>query len=192
MHPYSRTFRLLHWAIALTFLFLALTIFLRLTWLNKFGIADILEQTLVASQSTLSYDELIVIAKQIRKPMWDWHIYSGYLLTGLISLRIWLGASGKMVFQNPFNKNLSSRERFQYGVYLVFYLFVAVSLITGLLIELFPKTFKASLEDLHKLSVYYLAAFIVLHLAGVLIAEFSHHKGIISEVISGHKRSTEK
>jgi len=182
---YSRTFRVIHFAIALAMLFLALTIFLRLTWLNKFDVAEIIDTYLSTSQLSLTSNELIVLAKQIRKPMWDWHIYTGYLLAGLFSIRFALGTTGKMIFQSPFCKVLTFKERFQYWVYLVFYLFVTMSLITGLLIELGPKSWKALVEGIHKLSVYYLVAFIVLHIGGVLIAELSNRKGIISAVISG-------
>lgn len=101
--------------------------------------AEIIDTYLSTSQLSLTSDELIVLAKQIRKPMWDWHIYTGYVLVGLFSIRFALGATGKMVFQSPFRKTLTFKERFQYWVYLVFYLFVTVSLITGLLIELGPK-----------------------------------------------------
>jgi cytochrome b561 len=74
----------MHWAIALCVFILLLTIFLRLTWMNKENVADIIQNYLAATGTTLSRDELIVLAKQIRKPMWDWHIYAGYVLTGLL------------------------------------------------------------------------------------------------------------
>ena len=41
--------------------------------------------------------------------------------------------------------------------------------------------------EIHELGVYYLVAFIIIHLAGVLIAEFTNQKGIISKIISGKK-----
>lgn len=68
---YSGIYRIMHWAIAINMLLLLVTIFLRLTWMNKDNVADIIQNYLATKDQTLSRDELIVLAKQIRKPMWD-------------------------------------------------------------------------------------------------------------------------
>lgn len=41
------------------------------------------------------------------------------------------------------------------------------------------------MEEIHIFGIYYLIAFIVVHLAGVLLVEFTEQKGIISRIISG-------
>jgi cytochrome b561 len=120
--------------------------------------------------------------------MWDWHIYIGYVLVGLFSIRFILPAFGHMKIQNPFSKKLSTKVKFQKWTYIIFYLCVIVSLITGLIIELGPKEFKKPMEEIHVLGIYYLIAFIGIHLAGVLIAEFTNQKGIISRIVSGSKK----
>ena len=84
---YSPIYRIMHWAIALCMILLLFTIFLRLTWMNKDNVADIIQNYLSTKDITLSREELIVLAKQIRKPMWDWHIYLGYILTGLFVMQ---------------------------------------------------------------------------------------------------------
>lgn len=184
---YSKVYRIMHWAIAFCMLGLLLTIFLRLTWLNKFEVATIIENYLADNSLSLSEDERITLAKKIRKPMWQWHIYLGYALTALYSIRLALPFFGEMSFTNPFKKELTKEEKFKYVTYALFYVFVAISLITGLIIEHGPKEYKHTMEEIHELSIYYLVAFIVIHFAGVLRAEFTHDKGIISRVISGLK-----
>ncbi|WP_245535974.1 hypothetical protein [Psychroflexus torquis] len=72
---YSNLYRLVHWAISIAFLLLLITVFLRLTWLNKYSIAAIIETYLSDTNITLAQDQLISLAKKIRQPMWDWHIY---------------------------------------------------------------------------------------------------------------------
>jgi len=161
------------------------TIFLRSTWLNKNHVAGIIQNYLSATTQTLSQDQLITLAKQIREPMWDWHIYLGYVLVGLFGLRFALAFSGQMEFSSPFNKQLSSKEKLQFWVYLVFYFCVVISLLTGLMIEFGPKYFKESMEEIHILSIYYLALFIILHFGGVLLAEFTNRQGLVSKIISG-------
>ncbi len=185
---YPTVYRIIHWAIAISFLLLLLTIFLRLTWMNKHNVAAILQDYIIGTGQTLSEDQLIVLAKKIRQPMWDWHIYIGYVLVGLFSIRFILPAFGHMKIQNPLSKDLTAKMKVQKWTYLIFYISVIVSLTTGLIIELGPKDLKKSMEDIHVLSIYYLLAFITIHLAGVLLAEFSDQKGIISRIVSGSKK----
>lgn len=185
---YTKTFRILHWAIAFCMLFLLLTIFLRLNWMNKNNVSDIIQNYLSTTDQQLSDEQSIKLAKLIRKPMWEWHIYIGYVLVGLYVIRMILPFFGEMKFTNPFQKNLDVKTKFQYWVYLVFYFCTAISLITGLIIELGPKNLKEPMEEIHILSIYYLVAFIVLHFGGVLLAELSTQKGIISRIISGNDK----
>lgn len=186
-NSYSRIYRILHWGIAISFTLLLITIFLRLTWLNKYHVAEIIESFLMTTDQKLSPDELIVLAKQIRKPMWNWHIYMGYVLTGLFLIRFTIPLFGFMKFQNPIKKKLTGKERFQRWTYIVFYVCVFISLATGLIIELGPKEYKKSVEAIHVQSLYYLIPFIVLHLTGVMYAEFTTEKGLISRIISGSR-----
>ncbi|EPR67081.1 cytochrome b/b6 domain-containing protein [Cyclobacterium qasimii] len=185
---YSKVYRIIHWTIAVSFLLLLITIFLRLTWMNKFNVAAIIQDYLSGTDVVLSQEQLIDLAKKIRQPMWNWHIYLGYVLVGLFSIRFLLPVFGQMKFQNPFGKSLSTKMKFQKWIYIIFYFCVIVSLVTGLIIELGPKEFKKPMEEIHVLSIYYLIAFIGIHLAGVLIAEFTDQKGIISRIVSGSKK----
>lgn len=182
---YSNVYRIIHWAIAISFLLLLFTIFLRLTWLNKYNVAAIIQGYLGSTDQVLSQEQLIDLAKKIRQPMWNWHIYIGFVLVGLFSIRFILPAFGHMKIQNPFGKNLSTKMRFQKWIYLIFYVCVIVSLSTGLIIALGPKEFKKPMEEIHVLGIYYLIAFIAIHWAGVLRAEFTDQKGIISRIVSG-------
>jgi len=177
----------MHWAIALCMIMLLLTIFLRLTWLNKTNVAGIIQNYLAQTNKSLSPDEAIALAKQIRKPMWNWHIYTGYVLAALFALRLTLPFFGRMKFANPLSSELGLKVKFQYWVYLIFYVCLLISLVTGLMIEFGPKHLKDATEEIHVLSIYYLIAFLILHLGGVLAAEFSSHPGLVSRIISGNK-----
>ncbi len=156
--------------------------------MNKYHMASIIEDFLSGTDQTLSQDQLIVLAKQIRKPMWNWHIYIGYVLVGLFSLRFILPAFGHMKIQNPLDKKLSAKVKFQKWIYIIFYICTIVSLTTGLIIELGPKDLKKPMEEIHVLSIYYLISFIAIHLMGVVIAEFTDQKGIVSRIINGSKK----
>ena len=186
---YSKVYRILHWLIAITFILLLLTIFLRKTWMEKNHVAGIIQDFLVDNgHASLSQDDAILLAKKIRKPMWNWHIYFGYVLTGLYCIRLAVPFFGEMKFSSPFKAELDSKIKFQFWVYLVFYVCSAISLVTGLLIEFGPKNLKDPMEEIHVLSLYYLLGFMVLHFGGVLLAECTTEKGIVSRIISGSKK----
>lgn len=188
---YSAIYRIMHWSIAICMTLLLVTIFLRLTWMNKNNVALIIQDYLATTDQKLTQDQLITLAKKIRKPMWDWHIYIGYALVGLYSIRIALPFFGQMKFSNPFNKDLGIKEKFQYWTYLIFYVCVVISLITGLIIVLGPKNLKEPMEEIHVLSIYYLLAFIVIHLSGVFFSELTTQQGLISRIVSGPTKTKE-
>jgi len=185
---YSITYRIIHWTLATLFMLLLITIFLRLTWLNKNNVAFIIQDYLNDTNQSLSQEQLIILAKNIRRPMWNWHIYLGYMLTLLLSIRFILPIFGVMKFQNPFAKHLTLKEKNKKWVYIIFYFFAIISIITGLIIELGPKELKNPMEEIHILSIYYLIGFIIIHWTGVLLAEFKNQKGIISRIVSGSKK----
>ena len=186
---YSRVYRILHWLIAFSFIFLLITIFLRKTWMEKNHVAEIIQAFLAdKGYPVLPEDDAILLAKKIRKPMWDWHIYIGYILTGLYCIRLAVPFFGEMKFSSPFKTGLDMKTKFQFWVYLVFYACTAVSLITGLIIEFGPKEYKKPMEEIHELSLYYLLGFMILHFGGILIAELTSDKGLVSRIISGSKK----
>ena len=153
---YTRIYRIIHWATAIVFVLLLFTIFLRLTWLNKFHVAAIIEDYLKTTNQQLTQDQLLILAKKIRKPMWNWHIYFGYALVGLYVVRLTLPLFGEMKFQSPFDKNNTLKEKFQKWVYILFYACVVISLGTGLFIEFGPKSLKDVMEEIHELGVSYI------------------------------------
>jgi cytochrome b561 len=179
---YSLSDRILHWALALTILFMLLTVFLRLNWMEKNHVAAILIDKLSALDVEITKDQAIKIAKQIRKPMFDWHITIGYVVTGIFVLRMIFHIKNKRSF-NPITK----REKFQLWVYRIFYVLLAATLITGLIIEFGPKSIKKSIEAIHKLTLYYMVTFLILHFSGILLAEIGSKKGIVSKMIGGDK-----
>ena len=186
---YSKVYRILHWLIAFSFILLLITIFLRKTWMEKNHVAEIIQAFLAdKSYPALPEDDAILLAKKIRKPMWDWHIYLGYVLTGLYCIRLAVPFFGEMKFSSPFKAGLDVKTKFQFWVYLVFYACTAVSLITGLIIEFGPKEYKKPMEEIHELSLYYLLGFMILHIGGILIAELTSDKGLVSRIISGSKK----
>jgi cytochrome b561 len=179
--------RLIHWAIAFTFLYLLLTVLLRMGWMNKNNMGSIMQNGLSEKGIAIDDDTAATVAKQVRRPMWNTHIIAGYVLVGLYIIRMIIFAVQGVAFANPFKKDTTTYQRFRSWVYLLFYVFVAVSLITGLLIEFGPGSIHEPSEEIHKLSLYYMVGFIALHLVGVVIADGGKERGIISKMVSGDR-----
>jgi cytochrome b561 len=99
---YTTIYRIMHWAIAICMILLLLTIFLRLTWMNKNNVSDIIQDFLATTNVSLSEDETILLAKKIRKPMWDWHIYLGYSYVAAV---LWLHEVFQSVYKGIVRKN---------------------------------------------------------------------------------------
>jgi len=174
--------RILHWALAFAILFILLTVFLRLNWMEKNHVGGILMENLSALDIEITKDQAIKIAKQIRKPMFDWHLTIGYIATGIFVLR--------MIFHSFNKKNynpVSTKEKFQVWVYRVFYFLLGITLISGLLIKFGPDSIYKITEDIHKLTLYYIIPFLILHFVGIILAEFGSKKGIVSKMIGGDK-----
>lgn len=184
---YSPIYRIMHWAIALCMMFLLLTIFLRLGWMNKNSMALIMKDYLSENGVQLSDEQLVDMAKKVRKPMWQWHVWIGYVLVCLYSIRLLLPFIGEMKITNPLKAEHSTKQKIQYWTYLIFHICVVISLVTGLLIVWGPDSLHDTSEEIHILSIYYLLTFIFLHFGGILLAEFSEQKGIISRIINGKK-----
>ena len=179
--------RLIHWAIAFTFLYILLTVLLRLGWMNKGSMGTIIQEGLYKDGITLDKDAAGTLAKKVRRPMWETHTMAGYVLVGLYVVRMIINIVQGCGFDNPLKAGLSGYKKFKSWVYVVFYIFLAGSLITGLLIEFGPESIHEISEEIHKLSLYYMTTFIAVHLVGVVIADGGKERGIISKIISGDR-----
>lgn len=186
---YSFLFRVLHWSIAFVMLGILGTILLRMTWLNKDAVSDIIMDYCASQDVNMTPEKATVLAKRIRKPMWNWHIYLGYVLSGLIFIRFFVAIIGKLPLLNPFKTNSTLNTRLRAIIYLVFYLCIIASLITGIIIEFDLEILpRVDFKLIHKASIYYFIAFLVMHFIGVFLAELSTENGIISRMINGKSK----
>ncbi len=179
---YTLLDRILHWALAFSILFILLTVFLRLNWMEKNHMAAILTDGLSNIDIDITKEQAIKIAKQIRKPMFDWHLTIGYIAAGIFVLRIIYNATKKNLY-NP----KTSKEKFQLWVYRGFYILLGFTLISGLMIKFGPDFLHDVSEEIHKLTLFYIIPFLILHFSGIIIAEFGSKKGIVSKMIGGEK-----
>ena len=186
---YSLAFRFLHWSIAFVMLGMLITILLRYSWLNKEEMSEIIMGYSTSQDVNMTKEKAVVLAKRIRAPLWEWHVYLGYALMGLVFIRIILGMMGRVPFLNPFKGGITLNLRIRAIIYLLFYVCVVISLVTGLVLELDIETaYNNEIKSIHFGSIYYFVTYLVIHFIGVLFAELSSDNGIVSRMINGKSK----
>lgn len=184
---FSLASRLIHWAMAFTFLYLMLTVFLRIGFMNGHAMSDTISHGLTEKGITADKDTTREIAHHILHPMWETHELAGYIMLGLYIIRMIITFKQGAAFPSPFKTGISGKNRFKSWVYVIFYVLLAVSLVSALLMEFGPQSIGHEMEELHEKGTAYMIAFILLHTAGVLGAELGGERGIVSKMISGNK-----
>lgn len=199
--------RLWHWLNAVVILSLLLTVLLRKTLLSWRTNSALIEQKITDAGSVITADLAKEIAIAIRNPLWDWHIYLGYTLAFLLVVRILVAVLiEKKIFEISHFKNIFNINRFapsdkkqamHYSLvkigYVVFYLMTLVMVLTGLLLAFegnlnLSESISEFFEETHELSMWFFVVFIGVHLGGVLWAENTTEKGIVSDMINGGKK----
>jgi cytochrome b561 len=184
-NKFTASHRILHWSIALFMFVLFITGFLRMYWMNKKTIVTAIDTTLKNQSIAIEKDQLTPIAKSIQAPMWEWHEWAAYVIAIVLLLRIAYMLLKGIKFPNPFGSHQNLKEKLQGYLYLLFYLFVVASTITGFYLKWGNGTYKQPMEAVHKWAIYWFPIFVVLHLVGILWAELTYKKGITSKMIGG-------
>ena len=187
MKTYTVLHRLLHWVFAIVILVSFTTGFLRIVWMSKAVISTAMNKNAAIQSLNLDKQSVRTIAHSIQDPMFQWHVYAAYVITFAFIVRVIYMIVKGIKFPNPFSKFSTAKEKLQGFIYLGFYFFVAIQIITGsvLKFEIGSESFADVAETVHKLAVYWLPIFVLLHFAGIAISENTNRKGIASKMIGG-------
>ena len=187
---WSLSFRIWHWLHAVVILGLLGTVFLRETFLNKRTNGKILLQKLESLHLHVTQEQAVTLAKAIRAPMWEWHIWLGYALGILVLWRIALffTESGKRNYR-ALSKETLHKKAVKLG-YLLLYLLLSFMVLSGLFLTFYKtigvsKNFAHDIKELHEAAYYAVLFFVPLHIAGVFIADATDEKCIVSDMING-------
>ncbi|QBO58910.1 cytochrome b/b6 domain-containing protein [Chryseobacterium salivictor] len=187
MKTYTVLHRVLHWIFAVVMLVLFTTGFLRMYWMSKTVISDAVNKNLEIKNLNLDKQSLRTIVHSVQDPMFEWHVYAAYIITFAFIARIIYMIVKGIRFPNPFLKTTTAKEKLQGFIYLGFYVLIAVQIITGSILkfEIGSESLGNLAETTHKLAVYWMPIFVILHFAGIAISENTNRKGITSKMIGG-------
>lgn len=201
---YSTGLRLWHWLNAIVISGSLITVLINSTILKSRQRAPLVQSELNKNGGNVTLDQARAAVHVLSDKVWDVHMYFGYGLVALFIFR--LIAEFFQLADQRFTKKLKKalqqfktikqeRETAKHAlvvkaIYIVFYLLLVIMVITGLCLAFddglaFPQAVQHDIKEIHGFCMYPILAFIVIHLAGVLLAERKDGKGIVSDMING-------
>lgn len=191
---WSAPMRVYHWLNSLVVTLLLVTVVLRKTVLDKYLVNGKIQIFLSDKGIDIDKDVTMKLAKLIRSEMWEWHYVFGFILAGLIIIRITLffTRSGKLVIKDAFSF-LTKNKKDNYWIkllYLAVYLSILVIATTGVLMYFYKdlgwsRDAKEILESIHVAVMNIIIYFIPMHIIGVILAENEDEPGATSDMING-------
>lgn len=188
--------RLWHWINALVILGLILTVVLRKTFLSWRTNSALIQEKLGAQGVTVTPELAKEIAVAIRNPLWDVHIFLGYVLGGLILGRLAIAFFVEKKFFSPPPMAEITKDTLHFWLvktgYAVFYLATLLMVATGFLLIFkddlaISKDFAGTVKEVHEVMMWFFVVFVLGHIAGVVLAENRTDPGLVSDMIHGGK-----
>lgn len=202
---YSVPLRLWHWASMIAISGSLITVWINSTITDEHKTPSFFKDQLQKSGATINDDQARSLAGTLADQVWAVHIYFGYGLAALFLFRLILEffqlADQKFIrkMKSAYTQYKTIKENRETAlheltvkiIYSIFYTLLLIMVLTGLFLAfedaMAPfKSIRHQVKDLHGFCMYLILAFIVVHLAGVLLAEFrKDDKGIVSDMING-------
>ena len=202
---YTLAIRIWHWLTSLTITASIVMVILASTMFTMQGNIPVVQEQVQQKGGTLSSDQARAVAHEYSDKLWMTHKYIGFGLCFLLLCRIVIEAAYSkerrlgtkirkaLAFQTQTEVQRSDRRHYimvKWG-YVVFYLLLLVMALTGLglAFEDVPafRSIHKSLTGIHKVVQFLIYSYIFFHIAGVIRADVTDNKGIVSRMINGGK-----
>lgn len=153
---------------------------------------------------TVSPEQARAVAHEYSDKLWNLHKYIGYGLCFLLLCRMAIEAAyskekrlrskikNVLLFQSGNKKQKNDQRHYvlvKYG-YVIFYLLFFVMAVTGLGLAYedvpFLRTIHKPISNIHSFTQYLIYLYILTHLIGVIRADMTENKGIVSAMINGN------
>jgi Ni/Fe-hydrogenase 1 B-type cytochrome subunit len=205
LQKHSAAIRIWHW---LTFLFIAasmITVLFISTLLNPRDNIGLVTEQLQKNGVTVTQEQAFAVSHEYEDKVWDVHKWIGYGIVFLLLSRfaIELIQPGEEKFRsrlkiaiglyklNDVNKTV---YRHFIGVkltYSMFYVLLLCMALTGLGMAFgrdlgIPRNVHGAIKEIHSIIQYGIYAFVLVHIAGVILADNKESKGIVSGMINGN------
>jgi cytochrome b561 len=197
--------RLWHWSTFIVITGSLITVLFAKTILATKSNISMVQTNLQKNNVSVTSDQARSVAHDFNDMVWRWHIYIGYVLASLLLFRLicefFMPGKQKLiplirktisyVKMPDANKSHGRHYLFVKCAYLFFYLALFVQACSGLFMvyaddkpEL--KDVRHNVSDIHSVFMWIIIGYIVIHIIGVIRAEFSEkNNGIVSDMING-------
>lgn len=201
--PISLAIRLWHWVFFLTITASLVMVLLASTVFTIKDNIPLVQEQIQEKGGTVSPQQARAVAHEYNDKFWNLHKYIGYGLCFLLLARIVIEVmqSKEQKLSTKIKKALGAQtpnhlvksEKNHYLLvkrgYLLFYLFILIMALTGLGlayedVPLFREYHK-TLASVHSFVQYLIYFYILSHLVGVVRADVTDNKGIVSRMING-------
>jgi cytochrome b561 len=201
--PHGAAIRIWHWSL---FLFVSasfVTVLLASTIFRTRNNVAMVTNELQAKGATINKDQARAVAHAYSDKLWDLHKWLGFGICLLVLIRIIIELTGprpdrlgvqlKMALGlKPADRQTKSQLQ-QYiqvkRIYVIFYTAIILMALTGLGLAFedipFLRTAHSGIKQLHGFLQWVIYGFVLIHLAGVILADLGKHKGLVSRMIHG-------
>jgi Ni/Fe-hydrogenase 1 B-type cytochrome subunit len=203
LKKYSSGLRLWHWLSAVVISGSLLTVLANSTITDGRTNAGVIQKSFAEKNISISQDQARGAAHEISDKVWEIHTYFGYTLIALFIFRLALEfahrADQKLIRKLKFayvqlngaHRNEAKHEVVVKSLYITFYALLSIMAVTGLCMAFeddVPALKIHALREIHSFCMYLIIAFIIIHIAGVFLAETKDSRGIVSDMINGGGR----
>ena len=185
--------RIWHWSNSLIITLLFFTVFLRKTFLSVRTNKDLLITKAHEIGLVLNDQQAKDLASAIRDQMWRWHPIIGFGAIGLLLYRLVIYFIQRKKQKNNIDLSLEMtlKDKLTKKLYLLFYLLLGVMGFTGSAMYFdddylhLSKSVDHLFQEIHENLMWFFIVFTIVHIVGVIIAENTNNKGIVSDMING-------
>jgi cytochrome b len=203
---HSLTIRIWHWGNFVLICGALITVLFAKTIFSPKTNIPVVQKVLQKNHVSVTDDVAKSVVHEFSDHIWHWHIIIGYVLAGFVALRIIAGflqpaerriipslKNGLKYLKMSVNKEETRHFLLVKSLYLLFYLSLFIQACTGLFMaysddvpELKSQRHLAS--NIHSVIMWVIISFAVLHVIGVVRAEFNKKtKGLVSAMINGEE-----
>jgi len=196
--PRSLGIRLWHWLNALVIAGLLVTVLLRDTLFNAGNNAKVIRDKLEGAGATVTVEQARAGARVLGQNLWAWHVYFGYALAALVVVRGVVFLVDRRAPEPAVEASVAeARKTLHYrlvkGLHKSFYAALVVVALTGLELAFkdafgLGKPIQQLVHGVHENLMWFVIAFIILHVGGVVRSEQREDAGIVSEMLHGGAR----
>ena len=203
LQKHSASIRIWHWLTFIIISFLIITVLFNSTLFDTRGNTAMVKNVLNGKNIVVTDDQARAVAHEYGDKLWDLHKYLGFALTFLflsrIVIEITLSKEEKISAKIKnvllmYRQNIRKKESKHYLIvkysYSLFYLLIIYMATTGLLLAFeselgIPRQTNHFIKEVHGFGQYLMYTFIFIHLVGVINADMTDSKGIISGMVNG-------